>query len=522
MIQKKQLEKYCKSRLLHFKINEGVLELYNNEAEISSYLIVDSEQLLFDEELNFLPELDNANLEIDGFVYLFGGRWYTQEINSSETELKELVYRNEAVQKLPTKSFLGIHSGYELMNGMGLYRDWIKKAKFLGADALGICERNTLAGALVFQNGCKEAGVKSIIGMSFPVQGKEVFDIKCYARDFQGWLNLLKFNTIINVDQKHTISLSELQENREGLFLIADPKSMNFAETEDVYFDFYQLETTNFLNEDKDRWFIDNLGEFLNSDIKPISITDAYYLEKEDFETREALWSIGKAFDDNTNNQYFKSKTEYAAELIQMFEKGSNGWVSLFKEAVQNEAYVVENCNFEYDTDTRHLPKYIMTKEESEEFDSNEELFLHRVKQGFKKRGITEPQAYLDRLKVEIEVLKQGDVIDYFLSLYDIIQYARSEKMLIGIGRGSAGGSLVAYLLEIIEVNPLEFDLLFERFLNSGRMGEYEDRPSFKLELDNGTSIDLAEGALVRVLRNGKERVCQIETVIEGDEVLRY
>jgi len=163
-----------------------------------------------------------------------------------------------------------------------------------------------------------------------------------------------------------------------------------------------------------------------------------------------------------------------------------------------------------------------MTPEEAKQFGTSEELFLHLVKQGFKKKKIKDPQRYIDRLKIEIDVLKKGDVIDYFLSLYDIIQFSKRESMLIGMGRGSAGGSLVAYLLEIIKIDPIEFDLLFERFLNSGRMGVWEDRPLYSVQLEDGSLIELAEGTLVRVMRNNKETVIQIHELQEGDDVLKY
>ena len=205
-----------------------------------------------------------------------------------------------------------------------------------------------------------------------------------------------------------------------------------------------------------------------------------------------------------------------------MFDKVDKSWVELFKSAVANEQIVVDGCNFEYDTDTRHLPRYIMTEEESNQFDSNEKLFLHLVKKGFKDREIKDADKYLNRLKKEIAVLKMGDVIDYFLSLHDIISYAKRQNMLTGIGRGSAGGSLVAYLMGIIQVDPLRFDLLFERFLNEGRMGRFEDRPSFKITQEDGSVIEFEEGSLVRIKRNDKETVVFVHELVEGDDIIIY
>jgi DNA polymerase-3 subunit alpha len=491
------------------------------EDDEKEYFIVSEDTEITDEDMNFLPVSDT---EVDGFVYTFGGRVYIQDYDESELQMNELIYYDKAVQNLPIKSFLGIHSGYELLNGSGSYKDWIRKAKFLGVETLGICEKHTLSGVLVFQNQCQQNGIKSIIGMTVQIAGKEDFDIKVYAMNFQGWLNLLKFNTKINVEKETSIELDYLIANRVGLYIIADPKEMNFEETSvfENHIDFYQLDTTTFLNEDKDKWFIDNMEKFLKSDLKPISINDAYYLEKIDYMAREELWKIGKTFGDKTDNQYFKNSDQYAKELISMFDSEDKGWITLYKEAVANEKAVVENCNFEYDTGTRHLPAYEMTEEESEKFDNNEALFISLCTEGFKKKDIKDPKKYIERLKKEIEILKRGDVIDYFLILNDIVRYATDQKMLTGIGRGSAGGSLVAYLLGIIHVDPLEFDLLFERFLNSGRMGHFEDRPNFIYEDENGKTIELAEGELARVIRNGDEKIVYCEDIKEGDEIIKY
>lgn len=513
MSQIKKLENYLKEQLFLFKIEGEILTINNKD-----YYIVSDDSNVFDVEL---PKkyID----EVEDYIYEFGGRWYFQKFGE-EPSLTEVRYIGQAVQKLPTKSFLGIHSGYELMNGVGIYKDWVKKAKFLGVKTLGICEKKSLSGVITFQLECEKNSIKPVIGMEIPVINtkSKISILKVYCKDFQGWSNLLKFNTVLNIDNKNYIEEEFLETNSSGLYIIVDPKFTSFEDYPKVS-NYFQLDTVRFLNEEKDSWYIDNLEKFiLSKEIQSISICDAYYLESNDFETREALWDISKEYDERTNNQFFKNKDKYASELISLFEDGNKSWITLFREATNNENLVSENCNFSYDTNTRHLPKYKMTPEESLQFKNSEELFIHLVKEGFVNMKVKNPQKYIDRLKVEIEVLRKGDVIDYFLSLYDIIQFAKRENILTGIGRGSAGGSLVAYLLGIIRVDPLEFDLLFERFLNSGRMGVWEDRPLYSLELENGSVIELPEGALVRVIRDNKEIVVQIHEVQENDEIIKY
>lgn len=521
MEQPKRLAKYLKSKLIKFEIFDEKYLVLGEDDDEKEFLIVSESAMIMDENMIFLPISDT---EVDGFVYSFCGRFYLQDYEEEQAQMIELINYGKAVQNLPIKSFLGIHSGYELLNGSGSYSNWIKKAKFLGAETLGICEKHTLSGALVFQNECQQNGIKSIIGMTIQINGKELFDIKAYAINFQGWLNLLKFNSKINVDKETYIELEYLIANRLGLYIVADPKEMNFNEVElfENHIDFYQLDTTTFLNEDKDTWFINNMEKFLGSDLRPISINDAYYLEKEDYVARETLWKIGKIFGDRTDNQYFKNSDQYAKELISMFDSEDKSWVTLYKEAMANENILVDSCNFIYDTGTRHLPAYEMSEEESKNHNTNEELFIHLCTKGLKNKGLSNESKYIQRLKDEIVILKRGDVIDYFLILNDIVNYAVSQEMLTGIGRGSAGGSLVAYLLGIIHVDPLEFDLLFERFLNSGRMGYFEDRPNFIYEGKDGESVELAEGELARVIRNNKERVVYCEDVKVGDRIIKF
>jgi DNA polymerase-3 subunit alpha len=507
-----KLKKYLDDKLIQYILEGDVIKINN-----TSYGLVEESETIFDEDMNFLPE---SKLEVGSMIYEFAGRYYTNEIGE-ELTLLELIYEGEAGQKLPTKSFLGIRSGFELGNGLSNYKEYVKKAKFLGTESLGICEKNTLAGALSFQKECLDNDIKSIIGMTISVQGDGcIYDAKVYAKDFQGWLALLKFNTVINVDGQGAIGMDLIEYYINDIYLVADPKSMPYGELNDL-FDFYQLDAVKFLDEEKDFEFLNNFEKYLRSDLKPISITDSFYLEKEDFQTREFVWTFLKKFDDRTDNQYFKNKDQYAKELIQMFDISDTSWIELFKKSIKNEKELVDNCNFKYDTDTRHLPEYIMNEEEAKEFDTNENLFLHLIKLGLKNKGL-KIEDYIDRLKEEISVLKQGDVIDYFLSQYDVMKFGHEKGMLTGIGRGSAGGSLIAYLLDITRINPLDFNLLFERFLNSGRMGSFEDRPEYSIETDIGKSIIFKEGDLIRIIRDERETVVFIEDLKEDDEIVKY
>jgi len=508
----KELVQYCKDMLLKCEIDGDILIFDDKE-----YQIVDEDETIFSADFDFMPV---SKYEVYGYVYKFGGRVYIQE--GREVTLKEFKYAGDPLQKIPTESFLGVHSGNEILNGVGMYEDWIKKAKFLGVKNLGICEKNTLMGALDFQEKCNKENIKPIIGMTFAVKGLglDPYYVKAYVKNFEGWQNLLKINRLINVEEKLFISENNLRENNGGLFLVLDPKSLEFNWAPD-FIGNYCLDTVNYSDPERDEWYVNNLSKFIQSDLKPTAIYDAYNLEKNEWEVREKLWGIAKTFDYKSKNQFFKNSDQYAKEIISLFEDGNKSWIKLFKTAIKNTSSIVEECNFKYDTSSRHLPAYIMSEKESEMFKSNEELFIHLVKKGFKDRGVKVTQVYIDRLKSEIKVLKAGQVIDYFLTLYDIVKYAKNKDILVGIGRGSAGGSLVSYLLGIIQIDPIEFNLIFERFLNMGRMGSVEECGAFEIETDSGV-IKLNEKSIIRVNRSGRDMPIFVEDLLEGDEITKY
>ena len=293
-----KLIQYLKAKLIQHEVDfEKQIITINN----TSYSLADEDDIIFDEKMNFLPENEFNN----PMIYLFAGRWYVNN-QDEKLELDELIYKGQANQKLPCTSFLGIRSGYELGNGLGNYSSYINKAKFLGTTALGICEKNTLAGVLDFQSACLKNGIKPIIGMTISVQGNKTnYDAKVYAKNFQGWLALLKFNEIINVDAHAGITLDLIQYYSKDIYFIADPKSMPYESCNNL-FDFYQLDTVRFSDIEKDEQYINNLEKFIKSEIKPISIVDSFYLEQEDFQTREFMWTFLKKFDDRTENQFFK------------------------------------------------------------------------------------------------------------------------------------------------------------------------------------------------------------------------
>ena len=521
----KRLEQYCADRYVHLDLDVQ-LDCVRAGIGEKEYEVLSEKVRLFNEDMEFLPQLnlivDEDGVQFDGWLFEFGGRFYLHDMNEGKVLFNELENVGKPVQTLPIKSFLGIHSAFETLSGMGNYKAWVAKAKFLGIKTLGILEKGTLAGVIAFQTECDRAKIKSVIGMTVPIidrEGRE-FDVKLYVKDFMGWQNLLKLNAKLNIEHEASVHTDYLDEHKGGLVIVFDPKSTPFRAVGNSG-GYYQLDTVNFLDESRNESYMQNLQKFMQSDMSPVAITDAYYIHPNEWETREYIWSMGKKFDEKTDNQYFKNSNDYAMELKDMFEAGSETWINFYKKAKLNAEVISGECNFHYDTASRHLPKYVMTEAEAELYDDNEHMFntlLHEALSNYNIDG--DEEVYWDRLKEEVEVLKAGDTIDYFLVQRDIMIFAKSQNILTGLGRGSAAGSLVGFLFGITRIDPITNGLIFARFLNKGRMGNWEECRAFEIGY-MGKTITLNEGTLVRVKRDGIEQPVFVEDLLKTDLIVR-
>lgn len=469
----KELIEYLERKKIKYQeIDENHIRIND---EVYFLVIPNEEGLLFSSEFMLMTNYQNC----DKYVYSFGGKWYWESKSDSESpKLNELIYIGKSQDDIETKSFLGVHGGYEILNGSRLYGDWCKKAKFLGCETLGILEKNTLAGVLKFQLECKKNGIKPIIGATYTVFREEQdyrYDIKLFVKNEVGWENILLINKEVNVLNFKYITESRLSELIDGLVIIVDPKSLDFSELGNILkkfkVDYYQLDTIEFENNDTDKRYLENLRKFYSSSLEPISITDAYYLEQEHYDIKSKLNSISGVRESVSKNQFFKSKGEYFDELNLLFNLSDEvNLFNTFEQAIKNEKIVCDDCVFSIRLGERFLPKYEMNEYQKIKFKDNEDLFWYLIEDGLKRKIKENHKIYLERIDKEFSVIEKGDVIDYFLILWDIIIFARENNILVGVGRGSAGGSIISYLLDIIQLDPIEFDLLFERFLNEGRI----------------------------------------------------
>ena len=259
------------------------------------------------------------------------------------------------------------------------------------------------------------------------------------------------------------------------MFTIIDPKKSEFRFAHFVDFDFYQIDPVVYQQENRDKEYLLNLKDFClkTPENKAIIFGDAYYLDKEFTTIKPILNQISGIGTWGSENQYFKSSLETVTELEGLFKDPGKLDV-LIAYSIENNRVIHEECNFEIPTDHRNLPRYEMTPEERSKYATNEDLFWGAIGEGLAKHPELIEQwgedVVWERIEREYNVITIGNCLDYFLILRDIVFWARRQGILVGLGRGSAGGSLTSYLLGLIQINPLKYDLLFERFLNVGRI----------------------------------------------------
>ena len=509
-----ELEEYLSSNTIQYTSDR---ENYTVSFDGKTYELFspNDDGYFFDEDFRW----DNESTEYDGYIFRFGGVWYTIEKGQEkDPKLNRVKWRGQSEVVGLASNFLGVHGSFELLNGTSLYSDWVKKAKFLGIERLGIVERGTLAGALKFQNACKSVGIIPVFGMEIPVKDekKDVsFTYKIYAQNEKGWQHLLALNKAINCDSSGKfVTPKDMMEHVTDVFIVFDPKTIDYADVpillRSKHNVFWQADTVEYAKFNRDTEYLTNFEAFYKSKMKPVALCDAFYIEPEYYILRETVNKIGKKVNHKSYNQYFKDEVTYMEELLSLFGDQSVG-EAFYLKARENMDMIAESCNFEIPTDSRHLPRYEMTKEEKEKYESNEDMFDSLIYEGLEnKPELLEDYSedvLVERIERESDTIKFGDVVDYFLILRDIVNWCKGNDILLGGGRGSSAGCLISYLFGIVNTNALKFNLLFERFLTKGRI---------KVSLpDVDTDVPGEKRPLVKQYmeeRFGETQVCSVGT----------
>ena len=386
---------------------------------------------------------------------------------------------------------LHLHTPYSLLDGFSKINEVIEKAKNLGMDSVAITDHGVMFGVVDFYKTAKKNGIKPIIGCELYTSArthkdKETVDKKSghiilLAKSNEGYKNLIKLVSIGFVDgfyYKPRVDYELLEKYSEGIIclsacLAGDVQQQILAgnyekakeialRLENIYGkgNFYlEMQDHNIAEQKRVNIYLRKLS--MDTKIPLVVTNDVHYVDKKDYKSHEILLCIqtGKTLADEqkmefqTNEFYFKSQEE-------MYDIFSGD-----EEALANTQKIADMCNVEFDFNSYHLPKYSVP--------SNYTAFEYLKKlcdEGIKQRYEIVSDDIKNRLDFELNVINQMGYVEYFLIVWDFINYAKINNIMVGPGRGSAAGSIVSYALKITDIDPIKFGLLFERFLNPERV----------------------------------------------------
>ncbi|MFD1737111.1 DNA polymerase III subunit alpha [Bacillus salitolerans] len=375
---------------------------------------------------------------------------------------------------------LQVKSAYSLLSSTCKIEDLVRRAHELGFTSLAITDENVMYGVIPFYKECVSKGIRPIIGLTVSVFGDDAtgitYPLILLAKNKAGYQNLIKISSTVQTKSRNGISKKWVAAYKEGLIAITPgregeieqyilqdemSRSMEVAKYwQDVFgSNFYlSLQDHSLLEERKITKELIHISHQL--DIPLVVTNDVHYLQKEDHFVHECLLAIKNGVKLADEETITLSKHEY-------FLKSKEEMINLFtgyEDALSNSAKIATNCHVEFQFKDRHLPKYPVS-ETTTSHQFLEELCLSNLK----NRGL-DRSPYISRLQYELKIIKEMEFSDYFLIVWDFMKYAHDHNILTGPGRGSAAGSLVAYVLSITNVDPIKYNLLFERFLNPERV----------------------------------------------------
>lgn len=373
---------------------------------------------------------------------------------------------------------LHVRSGYSLLNSTAKISDLVKKASELGFRSLALTDENVLYGAVQFYQECKKYGIKPMIGMitHIKLEGEETYPLVLLAKNNTGYLHLIKISSAIQTKALDGIPEKWLRHYCDGLIALTPGRNGHI----ETLIQQQQLTKAIEIIATYKRLFGDDAfyiaiqrhgieGEWqrelvrLSEETKTplVATNDVHYIEKEDAFVHDCLLSIQQGMKLHDEGRIKLPNDEY-------YLKSTNEMVALFAdlpEAIANTEKIATQCHIDIELGNMKLPKYPVPTNESAH-----DYLRHLCVKGLYERIASPSSMYFERLHYELKTIQEMNFSDYFLIVWDFMNFARKQGIVTGPGRGSAAGSLVAYVLYITNVDPIKYGLLFERFLNPERI----------------------------------------------------
>jgi DNA polymerase-3 subunit alpha len=429
---------------------------------------------------------------------------------------------------------LHVHTHYSLLDGMCKIPALLDRAKEYGMPAVAITDHGVMYGAIEFYKEAKKRGIQPIIGCEMYVAPRTIADktakidtkpnhLVLLAKNVAGYENLMKLTTIAHLEgyyYKPRVDKEVLTEHSEGLVamsacmhgVISSHLSNGDKKKAQEEYDFYKgvfkddfyLEiqyNPGLPEQDEINKLVVEFGKENKANL--VATKDVHYVDKDDHEAHDALLCVqtGKMVVDEDRMRFQSDQSFVVAdEMTEYFQKTP--------EAIENTIKIAKKCKPFLDNYTLPfaeegkilIPKFDLPKGETKR------SYLEKlVASGLTKRYKTVTKEIKDRVSYELEVIERMKFEDYFLIVADFVNWAKDHGILVGPGRGSAAGSIVAYALRITDLDPLQFDLLFERFLNPDRIS----MPDIDMDFADDRRHEVIQYV---VDKYGKDKVAQIIT----------
>jgi DNA polymerase-3 subunit alpha len=426
----------------------------------------------------------------------------------------------------PTCAHLHVHSEYSLLDGACKIDALAERAAGFGQPALGLTDHGVMNGAVELHQACKKHGVKPIIGCEIYLvddhtargPGKvERNHLTLLAENDAGYRNLVKLSSAGFLDGlqrgKPSVDMGLIERYSEGVIALTGCLASRFCQRllqdrvedarahadellnvfgkENVYF---EVQKNGLAPQDKCNEGIVKIAREIGGGL--VGTGDVHYLRREDYDHHTALLCVQTKSTIAQPKMTFETNEFYlrdSGEMIAAFEE--------WPEAIANTLEIAERCNVELELGKQLIPSF-----QTPDASSEREYLRARVEDGMRLRyGDPLPAEAVQRMEMELGVIDRMGFNAYFLIVWDFVKYAKENGIAVGPGRGSAAGSIVAYCLAITDLDPLEYDLLFERFLNPERVSMPD------------IDIDFSVRGRERVMRYvtekyGRESVAQIVT----------
>lgn len=425
---------------------------------------------------------------------------------------------------------LHLHTEYSLLDGATKISDLIAHAKANNMPACAITDHGVMYGAIEFYRKAKEEGIKPIIGCeTYIIEGdisvkttenSSNFHLVLLAKDKEGYKNLVKLVSIAHIDgfyYKPRINHELLKKYSKGLICLSaciggevpgyilrgdSAKARETAKFyKELFGDDYYFELQDHGMDEQKKANAELLNIAKELDIKMVITNDSHYTKKSDAKAHDILLCLqtGKLYSD-PGRMRFPNEEFYIKNADDLRETFS--WLDeeIFNKAIDNTLEIADKCNLIIDMGKSLLPHYPVPASYTAE------SYLNMLaRKGLEERYEKITPELEERLKFELKIIEEMGFAAYFLIVSDFIKYARDNDVPVGPGRGSAAGSLIAYNLGITNIDPIEHNLLFERFLNPERVS--------MPDIDIDFCIDRREKVIDYVAdKYGEDKVCQIVT----------